>query len=66
MSRKIRRNSKSVLILGLQKARIDVVVHTALWVSKLDQEHNPRTPAPNCSVTDCDFCLVSLRGKAAP
>ena len=45
---------KSVLILGLQSARIDIVVHNALWVSRLDQVRNPRTPAPNCSVTDCD------------
>ena len=53
-----RKNSKSVLILGLQSARIDVVFHNALWVSKLDQVHNPGTPAPNCSVTDCDIFLT--------
>jgi len=45
---------KSVLGLGLQSARIDVVDHNALWVSMLDEVRNPRAHAPNCTVTDCD------------
>ena len=40
-ARKLEGTVKSVLILGFQYARFNVVDHNALWVSRLDEVRIP-------------------------